>query len=173
MANKIYSGSEGIVFVGSTAVASIRGFSLEETQETIDATTMNTSGVPFRTNKATFKSWSGTIDVFWTLDDSTQNDDYSGDPTTTLVEQGATAPTDSDTDDNNRFGILQTGKTEVTLHFWFAGDATNGNLGYTANALVTSRTVTSSVDGMVEASVSVIGTSALETENKGWTGNPT
>lgn len=173
MANKIYSGSEGIVYVGSVAVASIRGFSLEETQETIDATTMNTSGVPFRTNKATFKSWSGTIDAFWTLDDSTQNDDYSGDPTTTLVEQGATAPTDSDTDDNNRFGILQPGKTEVTLHFWFAGDATNGNLGYTANALVTSRTITSSVDGMIEASVSVIGTSALETENKGWTGNPT
>lgn len=35
--NEIFAGSEGVVKVAGTAVASIRSFSLEETQETIDA----------------------------------------------------------------------------------------------------------------------------------------
>jgi len=142
MANTIHSGSNGAVYIGSTAVASIRSFSLEETQETIDATTMNTGGVAFRTNKPTFKSWSGTVDVFWTVNDLSSE-------STNATEGGAS---------------LQPGSTEVTLHFWPDGDA-QFNLGYTANALVTSRTISTSVDGMIEASVSVIGTSAITTEN--------
>ena len=152
MANQIYAGSEGTVYIGNVAVASIRSFSLEETQETIDATTMNVSGVPFRTNKATFKSWSGTVDVFWTVDDAQADD----------VEQGGTY---NASDDSDHFGILQPGSTEVTIEFWPAGDATAGDLGYTASCLITSRTISSSVDGMVEATISVLGTTALETKN--------
>ena len=157
MANQIYAGSEGTVYIGNVAVASIRSFSLEETQETIDATTMNVSGVPFRTNKATFKSWSGTVDVFWTLDD-TNND---------LIEQGATYDS---ADDSDHFGLLQPGSDEVTITFWPAGrddysadPLVKGSLGYTASCIITSRTISSSVDGMVEATVSVLGTTALET----------
>ena len=142
MANTIHSGSNGAVYIGSTAIASIRSFSLEETQETIDATTMNTSGVAFRTNKPTFKSWNGTVDVFWTVDDTSSVNANS-------TEGGAS---------------LVPGSTEVTLHFWPDGDA-QYNVGYTGNALITSRTISSSVDGMVEASVSVIGTSAISVEN--------
>ena len=143
MANVIHSGSQGTVYIGSTAIASIRSFSLEETQETIDATTMNTSGVAFRTNKPTFKSWSGTVDVFWTVDEN-------ADPLTADVTEGGAS--------------LVPGSTEVTLHFWPNGDNSH-HLGYTGNALITSRTISSSVDGMIEASVSVIGTSAISTEN--------
>ncbi len=143
MANVIHSGSQGTVYIGSTAIASIRSFSLEETQETIDATTMNTSGVAFRTNKPTFKSWSGTVDVFWTVDEAS-------DPLTGDVSEGGAS--------------LTPGSTEVVLHFWPNGDD-QYHLGYTGNALITSRTISSSVDGMIEASVSVIGTSAISTEN--------
>ena len=152
MANQIYAGSEGVVLIDGTAVASIRSFSLEETQETIDATTMNVSGVPFRTNKATFKSWSGTVDVFWTVDDAEADD----------VEHGGTYNAG---DDSNHFGILQPGSTEVTMTFYPAGNGTAGDLGYVANCLITSRTISSSVDGMVEATISVLGTAPIETVN--------
>lgn len=149
MATQIYAGSEGVVKVGGNAVASIRSFSLEETQETIDATTMNAAGVPFRTNKATFKSWSGTIDVFWTVDDAAAAD----------VENGGTYDAGSDDD---FFGPLQPSSTPVLVEFFPAG-TTAGNLGYEANCLITSRTISSSVDGMVEATVSVLGTEAIKT----------
>lgn len=169
--SNIFAGSEGVVYVGSTAVASIRSFSLEETQETIDATTMNTSGVAFRTNKATFKSWSGTVDVFWTTNSDTSTDNYSGEAKATHIEQGGTAPGDAAgaSGDENLFGILQPGSDEVTLHFWFSGDS-DGELGYQANCLITGRTISSSVDGMVEATINVLGTEALKTELGGYTG---
>ena len=173
----IYSGSEGIVYVGDKAVASIRSFSFEETQETIDATTMNAAGVAFRTNKATFKSWSGSVDVFWTTD-SASLDGYTGLPKDTYFENGhawgTTPPTLGNTEpgesDADLFGPLQPGSDEVTLHFWPAGDATDGSLGYKANCLITGRTISSSVDGMVEASITVLGTAPIETQVKGWTG---
>ena len=137
MAQQITTGSNGVIYSGSTAIASIRSFSIEENFETIDATTMNVSGVAFRTNKPTFGSWTATVDVYWTTDDT------AGDK----VEVGLTP-----------------GPDEVTMHFWPAGDGTN-ELGYTGTALVTSRSISSSVDGMIEASISVIGTAPLETEN--------
>lgn len=140
MATNIHSGSQGIVYVGSVAVASIRSFSLEETQETIDATTMNTAGAAFRNNKATFQSWSATIDVFWSVE-----------------EDGATNATETN-------ATLAPGASEYTFHFWPSGDD-QYELGYTGNGIVTGRTISTSVDGMIEASVTVLGTSAITTEN--------
>ena len=142
MATTIHSGSQGIVYIGSTAVASIRSFSLEQTQETIDATTMNVSGVAYRTNKPTFKSWSGSVDIYWT----TQDDD--------------TTP-DGQVDAN---ASLTPGSTEVTIHFWPVGDDLN-ELGYSGPALITGRTISTSVDGMVEASITVIGTGPIVAQN--------
>ena len=143
MALNIYSGSQGIVYMNNIAVASIRSFSLEETQEVIDATTMNTGGVAFRTNKATFKSWSGSIDVFWTINENSSAD---GDESS-----GAGATGDAD---------LTPGTSEVEIVFWPAGDS-QYEVGYRGKCLITSRSISSSVDGMVEASVSVTGTTAL------------
>ena len=140
MANAIHTGSQGVVYIGSTAVASIRSFSFEETQETVDATVMNPAGVAFRSNKATFKAWSGTLDVYWTTDEVA---------VTNATEGGAG---------------LTPGSTEVVIHFWPTGNS-EFELGYTGNALITSRTISSSVDGMVEASVSVVGTAPLAIEN--------
>ena len=148
MSSQIFSGSQGIVYIGNDAVESIRSFSLEETQETIDATTMSTTGAnAFRTNKPTFKSWSGTVDVFWTVTPAGTNAD--GGAASAQAEFGATT---------------RPGTTEATFHFWPSGDNTN-ELGYFGNGIITSRTISTSVDGMVEASFSVIGTTALQTEN--------
>ena len=57
-----HAGSEGPVKVGANAVAEIRSFSVSETADTIEDTTM---GDAARTYKASLKSFSGSLDVYW------------------------------------------------------------------------------------------------------------
>lgn len=63
-----HTGSEGTVKVGANAIAEIRSYSVEETADTTEDTTM---GDTYRTHKTTLKSWSGSIDVFWDETDTT------------------------------------------------------------------------------------------------------
>lgn len=63
-----HTGSEGTVKVGANAIAEIRSYSIEETADTTEDTTMGDS---YRTHKTTLKSWSGTVDVFWDETDTT------------------------------------------------------------------------------------------------------
>lgn len=124
MAN--HKGSEGTVKVGSDAVAEIRSFSIEETGDTLEDTSMGDSA---RTYLASLTSWSGTVDVFW------------------------------DETDTNGQGALDVGSS-VTLNLYPEGD-TAGDTYYTGTAIVTSKSVSSSFDGMVEASFGVQGSGAL------------
>ena len=57
-----HTGSEGTVKVGSNAVAEIRSFSLEETADTLDDTTM---GDAARTYKSSLTTFTGSLDVYW------------------------------------------------------------------------------------------------------------
>ena len=57
-----HTGSEGTVKVGANTIAEIRSYSIEQTADTTEDTTM---GDVWRTHKTTLKSWSGTVDVFW------------------------------------------------------------------------------------------------------------
>jgi predicted secreted protein len=57
-----HAGSEGTVKVGSNAVAEIRSFSVSETADTIEDTTM---GDAARTYKPSLKSFTGSLDVYW------------------------------------------------------------------------------------------------------------
>lgn len=63
-----HTGSEGTVKVGANAIAEIRSYSVEETADTTEDTTM---GDTYRTHKTTLKSWSGSVDVFWDETDTT------------------------------------------------------------------------------------------------------
>lgn len=63
-----HTGSEGTVKVGANAIAEIRSYSVEETADTVEDTTMGDS---YRTHKTTLKAWSGTVDVFWDETDTT------------------------------------------------------------------------------------------------------
>ena len=60
MAN--HAGSEGTVHVGTNAVAEIRSYSVTETADTIEDTTMGDSA---RTYKSSLKSFNGSVDVYW------------------------------------------------------------------------------------------------------------
>jgi len=57
-----HAGSEGTVKVGSDAIAEIRSFSLEETADTLEDTTMGDSA---RTYKSSLTTFTGSVDVFW------------------------------------------------------------------------------------------------------------
>lgn len=121
-----HTGSEGTVKVGANAIAEIRSYSLEETADTVEDTSM---GDTYRTHKTTLKSFSGSVDVFW-----------------------------DETDSNGQVALAV--GSEVTINFYPEG-ATTGDTYYTGTAIVTSKTVTGSFDGMVESTINVQGTGAL------------
>lgn len=123
-----HTGSEGTVKVGTSAIAEIRSYSIEETADTVEDTSM---GDTYRTHKTTLKSFSGSIDVFW---DET---DTSGQVALTVGSQ-------------------------VTINFYPEG-STTGDTYLTGTAIVTSKTITGSFDGMVESTINVQGTGALTT----------
>lgn len=121
-----HTGSEGTVRVGANAIAEIRSYSLEETADTVEDTSM---GDTFRTHKTTLKAFSGSIDVFWDEGDTTGQ---------IALAVGA----------------------QVTINFYPEGVST-GDRYYGGTAIVTSKTVTGSFDGMVESTINVQGTGAL------------
>ena len=123
-----HTGSEGTVKVGSNAIAEIRSFSIEESADTLDDTTM---GDTARTYKSSLTTFSGSVDVLWDETDSTGQ------------------------------GALTIG-AEVTLNLYPEGDA-SGDTYLTGTAIVTSRSISSSHDGLVEMSISVQGSGALST----------
>jgi len=123
-----HAGSEGTVKVGTDAIAEIRTFSIEETADTLDDTSM---GDTARTYKASLTTFTGSLDVFW------------------------------DETDTAGQGALTVGAT-VTLNLYPEGDTT-GDSYLTGSAIVTTRSVSSSHDGLVEMSISVQGTGALTT----------
>ena len=57
-----HSGSEGTVKVGSNAVAEIRSYSIEESADTLEDTSM---GDTARTYKPSLTTFSGSLDVLW------------------------------------------------------------------------------------------------------------
>ena len=57
-----HKGSEGTVKVGTNAVAEIRSYSLEESADTLEDTSMGDSA---RSYKPSLTSFSGSLDVFW------------------------------------------------------------------------------------------------------------
>jgi hypothetical protein len=63
-----FTGQMGAIILGvSNAVAEVRNFEITQTGETLDDTVM---GDTWRTNKSTFKTWSGSCDVLFDDDDT-------------------------------------------------------------------------------------------------------
>jgi len=63
-----HKGSEGIVKVGTDSVSEVRSYSIEETADTLEDTSMGDSA---RTYKSSLTSFSGSLDVFWDETDTT------------------------------------------------------------------------------------------------------
>ena len=57
-----FSGSDGVILVGTNQVAEVRSYSIDETMDTLEDTSMGDSA---RTYKTSLKSFSGSADVFF------------------------------------------------------------------------------------------------------------
>ena len=64
----VHKGSEGTVKVGANAIAEIRSYSLEESADTLETTSM---GDTARTYLPSLSTFSGSVDVYWDETDTT------------------------------------------------------------------------------------------------------
>lgn len=64
----VHKGSEGTVKIGANAIAEIRSYSLEESADTLETTTMGDSA---RTYLPSLSTFSGSVDVYWDETDTT------------------------------------------------------------------------------------------------------
>ena len=66
-----HAGSEGVVFSGSNQILEVRSYTISETGETLEDTSM---GDAARTYLASLKTFTGSLDVFWDETDAGQGD---------------------------------------------------------------------------------------------------
>ncbi len=134
----ILTGNNGVVKLdasvgGSVAViAAVRNFSVELTRDTIETTTM---GVDVRTFLTGLSSWSGTADIYFDPAASTG----------TIATHAVLNPTSG-----------TVGQTTLTVELFLADTAGK----FSGEVIITGFTVNSSMDGMVEASISFQGSGA-------------
>jgi hypothetical protein len=129
------TGNNGAISVNGIAVLAVRNFSIEMTADTIETTVM---GKDVREYITGLSSFSGSADVYFDSSDYDTNESTFN-PTAGLVGASGVA-----------------GKFYVLLD----AASTNVDQAFTGSIIVTGYTVNSSMDGMVEASISFQGTGA-------------
>ena len=124
------TGNDGAVSVAGTSVAAVRNFSVEITADTIETSAM---GQEVRTYVKGMSTFSGSADIYF---DPSEFDgaESTFNPTSGLV-----------------------GAAAVAVKLYVKTDASN-DIAFTGDVIVTGYTVNSSMDGMVEASISFQGT---------------
>lgn len=133
----ILTGNNGVVKIDNasgtpTAVAAVRNFSVELTADTIETSTMSTD---VRTYVKGMSSWSGSADIYF------DPANYTGGANVIA----ALNPTS---------GVV--GASTVTVELYLS-DTSNK---FAGEAIITGYTVNSTMDGMVEASISFQGSGA-------------
>ena len=128
------TGNNGALTVNGNSVAAVRNFSVEMTADTIETTTM---GVDVRTYLTGMSQFSGSADIYF---DAADFDTY-------------------ETTFNPTSGLV--GASGVAVKFYIQENySSTSDYAFTGNVIVTGYTVNSSMDGMVEASISFQGTGA-------------
>jgi hypothetical protein len=136
-----YTGHDGVVKFNDTdasigglnPIGNLRNFTIEQTQDTIESTAMGTANV--RTYKPGLSTFTFSGDMFFDEANVIQN---AMDDLVTKTGEGS----------------------EATFEVYPAGED-SGRRKLSGSMIVTSFSITSSVDGMVEASFSAQGTGAL------------
>jgi predicted secreted protein len=119
-------GKEGTVSVGASDVAEVKSFSIDMSAATVNDTVM---GDTWESKRATFNSWTGSLDCFWDPADTAQ----------LALDVGA----------------------EVTVKLSPEGSDVTGDVYWTGSCIVTSISLSTAHDGLVEASFSFEGNGAL------------
>jgi len=128
------TGNNGALSVNGVAVVALRNFTIDMTADTIETTTM---GVDVRTYVKGMSSFSGSADVYFDTSEFDTNE-TTFNPTTGLV-----------------------GAAGVTGKFYISYDAVGNDDVFQGTVIVTGFSVNSSMDGMVEGSISFQGSGAV------------
>lgn len=131
----ILTGNDGKVRVGSTDLAAVRSFSIEQTADTIETSAM---GTDVRTYVKGMSSWSGSADIYF--------DEAETSTLTAALNIAGSSHAVGGAASAVKL-VLQDGGGDDK---WFSG-----------NVLITGFTVNSSMDGMVEASISFQGSGPI------------
>ena len=133
------TGNNGAISINGIAVLAVRNFSIEMTRDTVETTVM---GTDVRTYLTGLSSFSGSADVYFDPDTATTGFDAA------------------ETTFNPTAGLV--GASGVAGKFYVELDASGSNVdeAFTGTIIVTGYTVNSSMDGMVEASISFQGSGA-------------
>lgn len=131
-----YAGNGGAVYVGTNAVAEVKDFSVEITANTSEATVMNPSD---------------SDDAGWTMQ-----------KVTTKSWTASLNVIWSDADADGQGALTEAAEVDLLL---YPSGATTGKKQWQGDAIVTSISKNVSVDGLVEASISVVGNGHLEETN--------
>jgi hypothetical protein len=129
----ILTGNDGALKVNGKNVLSLRNFSVEITRDTIETTTM---GKDVRSYVGGLASFSGSADFYF--DPDTATDGFDAAETTFNPTTGAV------------------GDAIVTVIAYLKSDASN-DIAFSGNCILTGYTVNSTMDGMVEGSLSFQG----------------
>lgn len=130
------TGNDGAISINGIAVLAVRSWSIDLTADTIETTVM---GNDTRTYVKGLSTFSGTADVYFDPDTATSGFD-------------AAEATFNPTHPNSLVGA-----GGVAGKFYVEYQASGNDQVFTGNLIVTGYTVNSSMDGMVEASISFQG----------------
>ena len=135
-----FTGQSGLIKIGSDIVGELRSFTIEQSQDTVETTSMQAAGSSSTSVSRTYKPGLSTFTV--------SGDVYfDGDSTAQGALEG---------------GLDNVGlDTALTFKVYPAGIGANDGKAFTGTAIMTSFSVTSSVDGAVEASFAAQGTGDL------------
>ena len=126
-------GNDGQVVIGGIAVASTRNFSVDMTSDTIETTTM---GTDVRTYVKGMSAWSGSADIYFDTKDYNANVII---PSTSSVAVG---------------------DTPVGVKFYL--DQDSNDIALYGNGIITGYSVSSSMDGLVEATIGFQGSGPVK-----------
>ena len=131
-------GNDGQVTIAGQAVVSTRNFSVDMTSDTIETTTM---GVDVRTYVKGMSSWSGSADIYFNTDDYQAN---------TIMTSTS---------------IAAIGSSPIGVKFYVDQDTDDVVL--YGNGIITGYSVSSSMDGLVEATISFQGSGPIKYQQTG------
>lgn len=133
-------------------IAEVRSWSVEHTMDTVEFTNMSSNGI--RRYKPTFKTWTGTIELYIPYEETTVDDELVH--TETLLEDYAE---DSETPAVDYVERIVTG-SELYFQLYVDGD-NDASTSYDGYGIVTGVSRSVAFDGMAEMTITVQGNSDL------------
>jgi predicted secreted protein len=135
-----YTGQAGLIKIGSDIVAELRSFTIDQTQDTVEVTAMQAAG---SSSTAVSRSYKPGLSTFTISGDIY----FDGDDTAQAALEGGL--------DEGGLG------TALSFKVYPAGVGASDGKAFSGSAIMTSFSVSSSVDGAVEASFAAQGTGDL------------